>query len=393
MSGGRPTKEAANAGFESEVIRLLKVGKKIGTKEEAGTICAIMNADRSTVYRIKKRWEGRATAAEAREFKRERAYAKQSDDDFSKEPAIAELMEDLKTRRVKSAPSIKGHLRRMCEELQVYPDQLVPYQNPDTGQRDFTWGKKWLALKSDVPLAKLREPKKAFRALAKKHGATDYELAIAGFDAKKYGTGKWRHVQLTEDQIAEGIRYLGDATEFPGPGREEALFVFRFGIETCRPKEPIWGLTADQFYVIPLESGKNLFAVNIFRKKTEKSGAPYRTAYVAEATYNLAKRLGAKNGPRIMDGFAPEKVYPLLRQTYVHIAAHAADPDNPEKDYFQEKPTHALRHSGAQRLLRKTQFNRAVVAELGGWEDEGTLADHYGGVPEDVIRGVAGELL
>ena len=53
--------------------------------------------------------------------------------------------------------------------------------------------------------------------------------------------------------------------------------------------------------------------------------------------------------------------------------------------YFYHRPIHALRHIGAHRLLRKTNYNYPLVAELGGWTDEKTLKDCCGKILNEII--------
>jgi hypothetical protein len=465
---GRPTKEAQKAGFEAEVLRLHQAGKPIGRdQDDAGTICGIMKAGKSTIFEIIKKHTETLTASQLAEEKRERKYQKQTSDEFMQEPVIKEWIEDMRLRRVGGWRAQVGYIEAMCQELQIYPDQLVPLVMED-GKRDFTWAKKWLASKAEVPMEKLRHTKIAYRGFAHKYGANDYELTQIGFDAMHYGLGKWKHVQLTEEQIQKMIAFLSDPSHFQETrGLKEALFAFRFGIDTCRPLEPIWNLTADRFAILESEmsaaekrrielikqlaavlpSGmaplfaellnvspealvadvtkggkKILYSVNLRRKKTQKSGSTYKTAYMAKATYELALDRGKENGGRLMNDFAPEEIYPFLRAGYEAIGASAIDPDEKKCphcegaknkgrvpveaavcplcgghefeaiDYFQEHPIHALRHCGAQRLLQTTNYNRAVTAKLGGWDAEKTLEDHYGGVPDDVVRTVAGSL-
>lgn len=346
--------------FDGEVLRLYKLGLTMGAIGER------LRRDRTTVWRSLQRTQELQTPDQQQEAKTARQYYKETNDEFRKEPFIAKWIEDMKARRVGGWPSIVSHVKSVCDQLGIFPDQL-----------DLEWCKKWLAKNSQVSLKVLRTRKISLRGFLKAQGVTDYELTLAGLDAKHYGVGEYKHVKMSEQQIAKADELL--KAEMP-----EARFVFRFGIETCRPLEPIWNLRADQFYTLEA-GGRTLYCVNVFRKKTEKSGAAYKTAYVSRDTYTMAKALGEKNAGPIMDSLDPSDIYPLLRRAYAAVGA--------TNEYFSKKPIHALRHCGAQRLLEKTNFNRAVVAELGGWEAEKTLEDHYGGVPEDIVRGFASSLL
>lgn len=353
--------------FDGEVARLYKLGLDIGNYDRAtgkgSGISLRLRRERTSIWRALQR----SGTPDNLAAKQERAYHQETNDEFLTEGVIKEWTDDMKVRRVKDWKSNAYFVKKVCDELQIFPDQL-----------DIEWGKKWLATKSGVSLEKLRAPKVALRGFFKSQGVNDYDLTQAGFDAKHYGVGKWKHVKLSEGQIARVEQSLRVNAS------PEALFVFKFGIETCRTLEPIWGLKGEQFYTLETP-GKVLYACNIFRKKTEKSGAAYKTAYVSQETYTQAKALSEKNGGTIMDGKKPEDIYPELKAAYRDAEITG--------EYFFIHPIHALRHSGAQRLLEKTQFNRAVVAELGGWEAEKTLEDHYGGVPVDIVRSVAGSLL
>ena len=55
------------------------------------------------------------------------------------------------------------------------------------------------------------------------------------------------------------------------------------------------------------------------------------------------------------------------------------------EEYFFKRPIHALRHTGAHRLLKLTNYNYSLVAEIGGWTDEKTLKDCYGKIPSEII--------
>ena len=69
-----------------------------------------------------------------------------------------------------------------------------------------------------------------------------------------------------------------------------------------------------------------------------------------------------------------------LRAVYEQVGGNAADP------YYTKKPSHALRHVGAQYWLRKSRFDYGFVAELGGWTTIQELQKSYGGMPRDVFE-------
>lgn len=362
---GRPyrvgRRRATREEFDAEVLRLFKAGRELAEIRE------ILNRSRTTIWLSLSRSRAR-DPDQLQAAKVERQYQRGSADEFLREPVIAAFRDDLRARRVRIWKRYIARIREICDDLEIYPDQL-----------DLEWGKKWLASKAEISLEQLRAPKIAARRFLKAQGFTDYELGQAGFDAKHYDVGKWKHVRMTEAQIRK-VR-----AELRAHASRETQFAFDFGIETCRTKEQLSNLTGDQFYTLKLGTGRVLYCCNLFRKKTEKTGAHYKVAYVTRGTYELARELAkGKKGGRVMLGRLPELIYPELRAAYQKAGVTVA--------YFFTRPIHALRHAGAQRLLEKTGFNRAVVAELGGWDSEKTLEDHYGGVPVDLIRSIAESL-
>jgi len=53
--------------------------------------------------------------------------------------------------------------------------------------------------------------------------------------------------------------------------------------------------------------------------------------------------------------------------------------------YFQNHPTHALRHIGAQHWLAKKDFNYGLVSEIGDWHTIDELKKSYGMIPPEKI--------
>ena len=61
--------------------------------------------------------------------------------------------------------------------------------------------------------------------------------------------------------------------------------------------------------------------------------------------------------------------------------------DNPKAlELAMKEPFHFWRHMFAQHMLRATNWNYDIVAELGGWSDTNTLKKCYGSPPQEVLR-------
>lgn len=320
--------------FDNEVKRLYILGLS------ETDIKSRLKCSRHTVWRSLKRIQVTPADKEIHD------YAKLSTDQFYTLPEIARWIEDLKTRRVKTWRKTVNFLHKVTDELEIYPSML-----------DLEWSKKWLATKADKDLETIRDVKIAVRQWLKYSlKVSDTELQTAGLDAKHYALRKWAHVRMSPDQIMKAETFLTD---------KEALFVYRFGIDTCSRKSEIFNMKPEYF----TDSG-DIISCQIPTGKTEKAGSAWSTGWVTRETYNLALQvlpLHNDNG----------HIANILRDAYSYAGL--------EVTYFYSKPFHALRHVGAQRYLELTNWNRAVVARLGHWLAEKTLEDHYGQVPDDVV--------
>jgi hypothetical protein len=70
-----------------------------------------------------------------------------------------------------------------------------------------------------------------------------------------------------------------------------------------------------------------------------------------------------------------------LKQIYSHLGKNS---------YFQDRPSHALRHIGAHYWLSKTDYNFGLIAEVGGWNTIDELKKSYGQIPPEKILEVIG---
>jgi hypothetical protein len=65
-----------------------------------------------------------------------------------------------------------------------------------------------------------------------------------------------------------------------------------------------------------------------------------------------------------------------LKQIYSHLGKNS---------YFQDRPSHALRHIGAHYWLSKTNYNFGLIAEVGNWNTIDELKKSYGQIPPEKI--------
>lgn len=327
--------------FDIEIERLIGLG--LGVKD----ISFRLKVSRWTVKRAVDRLK-RDKPKALEEAKTAGAYVKLSGDSFRGLPEVMSLIENMRARGIGYAPVVRP-LKQICDALQIYPSML-----------DGAWAQKWLAMQ-DKTKAQLRSHKIALRTWLKfAFKVDDNQLQVLGLDAKHYEVGKWATVNLLEDQIQEGYEILQKGYD------TKELLVFRLGTECCTPLQELERMKRSDYLV---EEG----ILRTFRPKTGSYWSKYPAPYTAKLIMESPTEQIFRNGDF-------RTISDELKDLYRQLQATS--------DYFKMRPIHALRHVGAQRLLRKTNWNRAVVAVLGGWEAEKTLEDHYGAVPNEIIHKV-----
>jgi len=334
--------------FDLEVKRLLSLGLK--QVEIAGRIRRPEGGpcDRKTIMRAMKRL-GSATVDEVQKTG---AWVRMTHDSFRGLPEIVKFYESMTAQRIGSnqVQAEIGFVKRFCEDLQIFPAQL-----------DLAWAVKWVGQHPELADNQMRAYKVGIRKWLKfAHGTSDEQLKSAGLDAKHYLVGQFATINLSEEQIEEGIEWL------EGTGSDRALLAFRLGSECCCPKQEMLALKKENIF-----QAEGTRVLRTFRGKT----GSFWTKYPQRETFKLMEEM-----PEPL--FTPQSfrngLRSDLRACYASVEAQG--------EYFTMKPVHALRHVGAIRLLRKNRWNRAVVAKLGGWEAEKTLEDHYGAVPDELIH-------
>jgi hypothetical protein len=334
---------------DKEVARLLAAGLTMGAIAERWKV------NRRTIERAAERLGAAGDQAKEAGGKA-REYITLDLGEYEKLPDLQQWIDGMKVRAVSKRKQTQriSFIKRICESLGIYPAQL-----------DIHHALKWLAAQ-DKTQSQLRQWKGALRSFLTGTGqATGEVLTSKGIDSKHHNDKQYATVDMSEDQIFQADGYLANVHD------KRARALFRLGVECACRQQEFLELKKEDFFEID-----GIPAVRTYAQKT----GSFWTKYPTRETVELWKSLEVKGqGGRI---FTKLELGNGIRQN-LKAAYEFAGATNP---YFTMHSLHCLRHVAAQRLLRKTGWNRAVTAKLGGWEAEKTLEDHYGAVPEEVIR-------
>jgi transposase len=373
-------KKASAEQLEQEVVRLMAMG--LNDRQIAQRINPKEPPSRMTIYRIRQRLENKGQLDKAQQAQQEqREYHNLNLQQFEQLPELQDYILGLKGIGKKSWRKKISNLNRICNDLGIYPAQL-----------DIKYYLQWRAkifdeykqrgLRVIDANAALRAYNITMRDFLRAMGrANDFELKQNGIDAKHYLDGQYATVLLSEDQIARAIQHLKTKqkdNELEGNEQEaltykRALAIFRIGTECCTPKQELDDIRPNSFFV---PDGDGEYRLRTLREKT----GSFWTKYPDQETVKLFKELETadSDGTYFSGEMLGNGISKALEETYDLIGTM--------DKFFHIRPLHALRHVGAQRLLRKTNWNRAITAELGGWESELTLAQHYGAVPAAIVH-------
>jgi len=213
-----------------------------------------------------------------------------------------------------------------------------------------------------------------------------------GLSGEKESYGKYSHIKLSEDHIMHIQNIMANSNIALQNGYDIA---FNIGLQTCSRAFAIGSLNVNR-----ISKENNLYRIEVFESKIKGDDEylGYRgkwwTKYITESVYDRIEQF-IKDHPKRSLLFIdiPKKTHvryflgfsnlqnlsfrSYLKQVYREIGI--------KEPYFYNHPIHSLRHAGAHRLLKKTNYNYDLVARLGGWTDTKTLKECYGEMPEEII--------
>ena len=192
--------------------------------------------------------------------------------------------------------------------------------------------------------------------------------------------GNFADVSISEADYTEGRHYIVAKW-----GLDSDIFRwFSVGIESLSRARALHGMTTER-ETFETRDGRRIYIMKAFESKTEhwRKGI-WKKWIVGKDTQESIDAV--KGGYIITDRnykHATTKIYPKLKEVYRHLGLaekHLVNPRDPDSGYFMRHPSHALRHCGAQRWLRLTNWNVPFVASM-GWKKPDELLESYGQQP------------
>jgi len=200
---------------------------------------------------------------------------------------------------------------------------------------------------------------------------------------KIVGHGQYAKERLSDEEFVKSEEFL---LEKFGLDSDEYRW-FWVGIETCSRFGALESMKL-QFDSLIGKNGRETLIMQAYESKTkEKNGGMWEKYIKRSQTIESLKLLKARGGTRIFENVEKlskikfkHKMQDGMKAIFSHIGK---DPDS----YYFKKPTHILRHLGAQRLLAKGNFtNHVLVAKVGGWHTVDELINSYGDMPPDIVN-------
>ena len=224
---------------------------------------------------------------------------------------------------------------------------------------------------------------KAVRDFMKAHGY-QYPTREGGVMSQSVAAfhGKYPDIRISEEMHKTIQRELAD--EF-GQDSDEWL-IYSFGLESMAREQAI--LTATTQYEMVTLKGRPVMIMRVYESKTKhyKNGIWVKHLYDTDLHAQIKQR--AKQSDKLFNLTAKRvteiaQVFKAKYRQHKLTTQGQEKPGNPESSYCLKKPFHVLRHYGAQRMLRATNWNVTYVA-LRGWKTTQELIDSYGEMPPEM---------
>ena len=309
-------------------------------------------------------------------------------------------------KKIKSKAS---SLNRICQILKMSPVALLQKSYTGDEQLDAIDELMGVVRENVKSVSSFYQLRMAVRSWIQYNqiGIPRGSLCPANLSGKTVSHGKSAHVRASKQEIEQANKILESSkSKLPYPARRiDTEIFFKFGIETASRELAIltakisditgaWGgwNSAEQtfkvferklYHVDEHQQLKRVFCPELVRIINARQKAGETCLMGKQNEYVHYSQMEKESSDDIKQNKAQKKalreINDNLRAVYSQVGGNMTDP------YFSKKPSHTLRHVAAQFWLRKSKFDYAFVAILGGWLTIDELKKSYGGMPKDVF--------
>ena len=195
-----------------------------------------------------------------------------------------------------------------------------------------------------------------------------------------HSVGKYSNIRINDKQYKECQKYLIEKYGI----ESEILRVWCVGVEGLARQAAL--MTTPKKVEIIKNKNKIVYTNEVYESKQDMKFPKYYTSEICKKVIDLRQKA--------------DSIYMFDRRTKHHWLPHATalremfrhfgftdkgrqKPNDPETAYCIKKPTHTLRHFGAQRSLLLTGWNKDFVYPQ-GWKSSRELDQSYGEPPAEV---------
>ena len=356
---------------------LLRITKGITLPEQIGEQ---LGKDRSVITRFTKELaaEGRIQLTSTGRIEKVASLvAKQAYEDLEVDafvqryPSVKSWVDDMQVRKdgkaiVKWKDNLNS-IKTVCDTLKITPEMLVASKqvvedmtkafmlewrkDHSTGTHGYTMALRNYAMHSGIVWAR----------------------NVGGLmSGKKVNFGKFAHIKLSDADWMKAIDLGNDISS-------DVRDWIAIGVETAARHKALHTIDINS-----LEQHGDYLTLRAFESKTQKTW----TKYIVNPAVRelLLARIDARRSLGSTDLFLAEgenaKSYGIRMNSDLKTVYRRLGISEP---YFFAHATHVLRHIGAHHWLGLTNYNYALVAKIGGWDDVNTLIKCYGEMPASVV--------
>jgi len=390
LYGKRVTEEQ----ITREIFNLLHGNDQRPYPLSVAEIAKIFDVNRNTVYNYIKRMKlqksqtGRLNLPKIPIEKQFRQFNKHHP--ITSDQLVGDWMDDITTRKggepIKTWKTRMQALEAVCNSCEIHPsDLLVSQRNTEKILRQY---------------AQLARQGKDFRRTIRKRNGIKclvYFKVQAVRDFCGFYGITWRrgitgimsqrvvnHGQYADVRLSQKELNLADFFIKKRWGLDSDVYRwFWIGIESCARFDALYNMSLDYEPHTNAKTEKTTYIMIAFESKTESlRGGKWYKYITKQDTQKSIDLLKSRGGTRIHECKIPKYLFKRQISKEIALVFQSIGKTN---QYFQNHPTHALRHIGAQHWLAKKDFNYGLVSEIGGWHTIDELKKSYGMIPPEKI--------